>query len=329
MTRQGTGPVDMTAIARERALDDALLSRPGMIRVIAPAKVNLFLSVGAPRGDGMHAVDTVLHAVLLHDVVLMRSTPAAPGSGRSVAVACMGRDGVEPPAIAPEDNIAYRAVEALAAATGRTADEAVEIVIEKHVPCQAGLGGGSSDAAATLSGLARLWGIDPGDPVLGETARSLGADVAFFLFGGCARFEGAGERLAGLLEPRRESVVLVKPDAGLSTGAVYAEHDRRPALADAAASDAALCARVARDVPLANNLAAAAERLMPELARVREWLEAQSGVRGALLCGSGSSTFAVCDDFETAAGVAARAQAKGWWARATSFTSARAMPVPS
>ena len=328
MSRQGNDPIDMVAIARENALADALLSRPGTIKVIAPAKVNLALSVGDVRSDGMHEVSNVLHAVMLHDVVFMRSLPAEPGSGLSIAVSCIGRDGVEAPVLAPESNIAYRAVERFAEASGRAEDEKIEIVIEKHIPYQAGLGGGSSDAAATLAGLVQLWDLPRDAEVVDTVARSLGSDVPFFLRGGCALFDGVGERFVRALAPARESLVIVKPEGGLSTAAVYAEHDRDPRALDDAIVDAVCAADRAQDVPLANNLAVAAERLMPELACVRSWLEAQAGVRAALLCGSGSSTFAVCDDFATASSIAARAQAKRWWARATSFTAARACPIP-
>lgn len=329
MTTPNTEPVDMVAIARENALADALLSRPGMIKVIAPAKVNLLLSIGAKRDDGLHNVDNVLHAVMLHDVLFMRSLPGEAGSGLAIVVACIGRDGVEPPVIEPEENIAYRAVEQLAAALGRSEDERIEIVIEKHIPHQAGLGGGSSDAAAALAGLAQLWGLSVDDPAVVDVACALGSDVSFFLHGGCALFDGAGECYQRTLEPRRESIVIVRPDSGLSTKEVYAEFDRDAAAVDAAVVEVARTATSAADIPLANNLAPAAERLMPELSRIRAWLEADEGVRASLLCGSGSSSFAICDDFATASAVAARAQAQGWWARATSFSSARAMPIPS
>ena len=329
MSDKNADPVDMVAIARENALADALLSRPGMLKVIAPAKVNLFLSIGGTRNDGMHEALNVMHTVMLHDVVFVRCQPASIGSGRSISVACMGRDGVEPPAIEPEQNIAYRAAAQLAEACGRGADESVEIVIEKHIPHQAGLGGGSSDAAATLAGLAHLWGLAPDDEAVLDVARTLGSDVPFFLHGGCALFEGAGERFAKSIEPRRGSLVIVKPSTGLSTAAVYRAFDEKPYVIGKSTVAEAVRAEQAGGVPLENGLAAAAERLMPELGRIRTWLEAQDGVLSALLCGSGSSTFALCTDFATASGVAAQARAQGWWARATSFTSARATPIPS
>lgn len=319
--------VDMVAIARENALADAMLTRPGMCKVVAPAKVNLFLGIGDKLDNGYHEATNILHAVMLHDVVYVRSVPSDAGQGLSITVFCTGKEGVEPPAIEPEENIAYRAVSQLAEALGRTADETVEVVIEKHIPHQAGLGGGSSDAAATLIGLAKAWDVSRDDPALVAVARKLGSDVAFFLEGGCALFDGTGDSFVRSLAPRRESVVLVKPEGGLSTRAVYSEFDADPVRATFDAFDQAMRTQEAAGVPLVNTLAAAAERLMPELARVRSWLEEQAGVGETLLCGSGSSTFAVCDDFATACAVAAQAQARGWWARATSFSSIKASVV--
>lgn len=330
MTKEEAGDlVDMVALARENALADALLTRPGMRKVIAPAKVNLYLNIGKRLESGYHSVHNVMHAIALHDVVYVRSIPAEPGAGRTIKVVCSGKDGVVAPDIAPEDNIAHRAVELLAEKTGRANDETVEVIIEKRIPHQAGLGGGSSDAAATLAGLSQIWGIDAADPMLYEAARELGSDVPFFLKGGCALFEGAGGEFVRSFAARHDSIVVVKPDAGLSTSAVYREFDRAPERTPEAAARAVDEAATAEDMALANNLAGAAERLMPELADVRAWLGNQDGVSSALLCGSGSATFAVCADFSTACIIAAHAQQHGWWARATSFCGARASVVPS
>lgn len=328
MTKDDSTLVDMVALARENALADAMLTKPGMRKVIAPAKVNLYLGIGERMDAGFHAVENVLHAVMLHDIVYVRAVPGDAGQGLRIAVVCAGKGDVAAPQIAPEDNIAYRATQLLAERLGRNADETVEIAIEKHVPHQAGLGGGSSDAAAVLVGLADAWGIDEGDPALVSVAHELGSDVAFFLQGGCALFDGRGESFVRSLAPRRESIVIVKPDAGLSTAAVYAEHDAHPVSVDAADRERMSAAQSASEVPFVNNLAFAAERLMPELETVRTWLEGQDGVESALLCGSGSSTFALCTDFSTASAVAAKAQANGWWARATSLSSVRASVIP-
>ena len=217
-----------------------------------------------------------------------------------------------------------RAAHALREALGDrvpdAAQQSVQIRIEKNIPAQAGLGGGSTDAAAVLVGLARLWGIDPDDADVVRIARTLGADVAFFLKGGCAYLDGVGDHFDHALKPRHDNIVLVKPAGGVSTAAAYTTFDNNPVLID---TKAAACARDARDaveIELFNNLAPAAEALMPELAQIRTWLAEQPGVSGALLCGSGSAIFAVCDSFDAACRIVASARTQNLWTRTTAFS---------
>lgn len=201
--------------------------------------------------------------------------------------------------------------------------------IEKAVPFQAGSGGASADAAAALVGLAAMQGIDSSDAALEAVARHLGTDVAFFLHGGCAYLEGVGDTFIHDLRPMKKAVALIKPEGGVLTAQAYATFDANPQPVPAELASAVKEAADADEVPLFNNLAPAAEKLMPQLAEVRAWLSGFEGVRSELLCGSGACTFAVCDDFAAACAVVAAACKQGWWARATSFGSARAMAVGS
>ena len=315
---------DITADAIALQERDEFRSQ-GWLKLIAPAKVNLHLAIGGKRPDGYHDAATVLHALSLHDVVYMRRRPG----GGELEVRMISQTGVEIPELSTADNIAARAVERLAEETGNEHDCALEIRIDKGVPAQAGLGGGSSDAAAALVGAAKLWGIAPDDPALERTARTLGADVAFFLHGGCAYLEGTGDELVHALDPSRKPVVLVKPEGGVSTAAADRTFDDDPVFADAERAMAARNAVRADDVVPFNNLAAASEKLMPELADVRMWLFGTEGVSDALLCGSGSCTFALCDDFSTACKIASEAKRRGFWARTTSLSPARAALVSS
>lgn len=298
----------------------------GWTKLLAPAKVNLYLAIGARRDDGYHSAATVMHALNLHDIVYMRRKP---GGGDGPEARMVARGDIILPELSSEDNIACKAVEALAGKVGRLDDCAFEIRIEKNIPSQAGLGGGSSDAAAALIGAARLWSLAPDDPAIEETAREIGADVAFFLHGGCAYLEGTGGSFVHSLAPSKRSVALIKPEGGVSTGAAYRAFDESPAFADAELASRTASADMADDVGLFNNLAAASEQLMPQLAEIRIWLEELPGVAGALLCGSGSCTFAVCDDFASACAVVAQARERGLWARTTSFGSARAIAIGS
>lgn len=296
------------------------------IKVIAPAKVNLHLGIGAAQSDGYHAATSVLHAVTLHDVLTMRFGDSEPGTGLVVDVRCQGSAGVEAPEVPSEDNIAYKAVVALANVLGRTADETVTIDIVKAIPHAAGLGGGSSDAAAALVGAAKVWDVDPLSDSVVEVAKSLGADVPFFLYGGCVCMTGRGDVLDHALDSMKKPVVLVRPDAGVSTAEAYRAFDECGSPESAAMAEAVLAAKSAEDIVLCNNLAPASERVLPELVEVREWMASQPGVAvdadgnpEVLLSGSGSASFAVCESMGAAYSIVAAAKLRGWWARSCSF----------
>ena len=302
------------------------------LTVFSPAKVNLQLEIGARREDGFHQAKSIMQALTLHDTVTVAVDDGVDAylspegfSDFAIQVTCTTFEGVPELAVAPEENIAYKAASALAEKLGKTAGH-VSIHIEKRIPFQAGLGGGSSNAAAVLAGLCRAWGADASSEDVLEVARSLGADVAFFLHGGCVQLGGKGDQLQRALAPARGTVVLVKVDEGVSTAAAYSAFDELGELAAAPAADEISDAAA---LPLFNNLAPASEKVLPELAQVREWLGGQPGVArdasGAakvLLCGSGSATFAVIeedDSIRKAADIVAAAKLKGYWARSCSF----------
>lgn len=296
------------------------------IKTIAPAKVNLHLGIGATQGDGYHAATSVLHAVTLHDTLNLRFEDAEPGSGFSVVARCQPAPGIEAPELESGDNIASKAILALAAAVGREEDEVVTIDILKAIPHAAGLGGGSADAAAALVGAASAWGIDPSSKTVLKVAASLGADVPFFLYGGCVCMTGRGDVFDHALKPMRKPVVLVKPDAGVSTASAYKAFDEHGVAEPSEMMASVRAASDASEVALYNNLAAASEQVLPALADVREWMASQQGVERdvagnpeVLLSGSGSASFAVCESMDAAYAIVAAAKLRGWWARSCSF----------
>ena len=321
-------PVDLIAAARAAQLSAAPFKEPGAIKLIAPAKVNLFLDIGERRADGYHEAVSIMHALTLRDVLHMSVAPQRAG-GLDIDLACVARGGLPPLDVPTERNIVSKVVRALARRIGRNEAEVVTVRLEKHIPSEAGLGGGSSDAAAALVGAAYMWGLASDDPRIEEVARELGADVAFFLHGGCACFDGVGDAFMHELEPMGAYAVVVKPEVGVSTAEAYRAFDVRPERIAGVDRERALAARRACDVPLRNNLASASESLVPLLAEVRAWMEAQDGVDCALMSGSGSAVFAPCRSFQDASLVAAEAHARGWWARATMFGPVRAGIVPS
>jgi 4-diphosphocytidyl-2-C-methyl-D-erythritol kinase len=260
------------------------------VRLEAPAKLNLRLLVGPRRGDGYHPLTTLMVALDgLADAVTV-----APAEARRVS--CPGIEGIEGP-----DNLAWRALDALEAEAGRPLPCAV--TIDKRIPAQAGLGGGSSDAAAALVGADRLHGLGLGPKRLERVAARVGSDVPFFVRGGAQWAEGRGE----LLRPASVgpfAAVLARGGAGLPTGAVYAAFDRLPppppAVLAASRNHLSYGEVVAGS---RNDLWGAALALAPGLGATARALAA-AGADAVLLCGSGSclaGLFPTRPDAETAA----------------------------
>lgn len=343
--------VNMLGIAREAQDVDKQRFRPGSsFRVLAPAKVNLFLNIGERLPDGYHAATSVMHSLLLHDVLYMKRQPyenlpfyekdkleegsdevariELPGGDIVVRLTMRAFGGVELPSVAAADNLVVKALRLLGEKTERQGDEFVDIHLEKYIPAQAGLGGGSSDAAAILAGAAQWWGVDFFDKRVQQTARKLGADVMFFLHGGCSRLEGRGDEFAQALEPMKSPVVLVKPAEGVSTVAAYGAFDAAPVMLPPALQKHAEEATAAKEVPFANNLQEASFSLLPELETVQSWLAERCGASRVLMSGSGSAFFALCDSLAQASQIAGEARVNGWWARSTSFSSLGASLAP-
>ena len=290
------------------------------ITIPAPAKLNLHLGIHpGVDADGYHRADSLMVALGIADEVVVR--PLAPGM--ALQVRC------DPPMDLPQEkNTAYRASVALAEAFGR--ESAVEVLLRKRVPSQAGLGGASSDAASVLMALCEAWGIDAQDARVAQVARSVGADVAFFLDPVPTLLVGRGdvvaEKLPSLVEP--VPVVLVRPAGkGVSTPAAYRKFDE---CHDEPGDPEPLCALLRTGVAtpaqvaqlLSNNLDPVACRLLPQVAQVRDWLRGHERVLGAQVSGSGSCVFGICAslaDAEVTARAAVEAFGPGTWACVSSF----------
>ncbi len=250
--------------------------------VPAPAKLNLFLRITGRRADGYHLLQSVFMLVDWHDTLHFELR--ADGQ--------LSREDLGAPL--PADDLVLRAARALQAAGGGR--QGAHIAIAKRLPAQAGMGGGSSDAASTLLALNRLWGLKLPLQALATLGLQLGADVPFFLHGRNAWVEGIGEQITPVQVPPARFVVL-KPDAGLDTASIF----RDPALKRD--SKTATITGFAAD-PFGyggsesgseenndwNDLQPVAQRLCPGVAQGLEWL-ASKGLRGRMT-GSGSAVFA-------------------------------------
>jgi 4-diphosphocytidyl-2-C-methyl-D-erythritol kinase len=259
----------------------------------------------------------VFHALSLADEISIESAPG-------LSVGCDEELGV------PEgENLAFRAAIAMGDAFARRPE--VRISLSKRIPHGAGLGGGSSDAAAVIVGLAYLWGIEPGDSRCKAVAASLGADVPFFLTGGAALMSGRGDELVRSL-PALEGApaVLVRPPDPVPTAEAYRAFDASPVppgdpslvIAALEAGDDAALASV-----LENNMERASFSVVPAVAEAVAWTKQSVGVRGAIVCGSGSAVFALCEDHAVASHVAENAGSRGWWSVPTKLVAQGAAVV--
>jgi len=185
----------------------------------APAKVNLFLRIGKTRPDGFHELVSMIQAVGLYDTIRISATDA---HGE-----CMARGNMDIP---PENNTIVRAAELFR----READTAagLELMFEKSIPSGAGLGGGSSDAAAVLRGLNALYRYPLSDDRLAELAGRIGSDVPFFLGSAAAVVTGRGESLHPLSPRTDYHLLLIYPGFSVSTAHAYAQYDLQRRSAD-------------------------------------------------------------------------------------------------
>jgi len=243
--------------------------------ISAPAKLNLFLHITGRRPDGYHLLQSVfmlidwcdtLHFDVRHDGAITREDLSW---------------------TLPEDDLSVRAARALQKAT--QCPLGVHIGVLKSVPAQAGMGGGSSDAASVLLALNRLWKLNLPLPALSRIGLELGADVPFFLGGHHAWVEGIGEKITPLTLPAARFVV-VKPDAGLETRLIFSapalKRDTEPAIISGfAANTVGNVFNYGR-----NDLQAVAQTLCPGVTQAIDWL-ASKGLSGRMT-GSGSAVFA-------------------------------------
>ncbi len=226
------------------------------------AKINTFLAVGDRREDGYHFIDTVMRTVSVYDTVKISR------SKKGIVLRCNAK-------IPPKQNLAYKAAQAFFDYTGIKGN--VRIDLKKRIPSKAGLGGGSSNAAAVLTLLNKRYGTKLSKETLAEISLPLGADVPFFICGGGARCRGIGEKLSPVKHLPLH-LVLVKPAADCPTGKMYALLDEKKHISKAYSEDF-----------LYNSF----EEVCPsECTEVINCLKSM-GAEKALLSGSGSCVFGV------------------------------------
>jgi 4-diphosphocytidyl-2-C-methyl-D-erythritol kinase len=270
----------------------------------AHAKINLDLRVLGTRSDGYHELRTVFQAIALHDIVECTEYEGPFTIECDTAGVPLDRS-----------NLVWRAAETLWRSLRRPgAVRGVHVRLRKQIPLQAGLGGGSADAAATLMALARLWRVPLRPAQLTDIAATLGADVPFFLSGGTALGLGRGDEVYPLADLPRHWIVLLVPGFGVASADAYAWYDAERDLARGVST------RDAQHVPgpwpsraaqMINDLEAPIARHYPEIDQMRTALR-RAGALAAAMSGSGSTVFGLFQKRGDAVNAVTRLSGSGW-----------------
>jgi 4-diphosphocytidyl-2-C-methyl-D-erythritol kinase len=269
----------------------------------AHAKINLDLRVLGPRPDGYHELRTVFQAISLHDTItcIPREGPFA----IECATAGLPLD---------ESNLIWRAAAALWRALRRNGSvRDIVVRLEKRIPVQAGLGGGSADAAATLIALAHAWRVPVRPSQLTDVAASLGADVPFFLSGGTALGLGRGDEIYPLADLPRHWIVLLIPGFGVSTSEAFGLYDtERNALRTVMAEPQQVPGPwPSRAAQMINDLEAPIARHHPEIDQMKGALR-RAGALAAAMSGSGSAVFGLFQKRRDALVAVEKLSGSGW-----------------
>jgi 4-diphosphocytidyl-2-C-methyl-D-erythritol kinase len=254
------------------------------ITLRAYAKINLTLEVKGTRSDGYHEISTIFQSIALYDKITLQQAD-------DIELEVRGMEGLKGP-----ENLAWQAALLLRESYPF---KGVRIILEKNIPVAAGLGGGSSDAAAVLLGLNYLFdlGLTPG--ILASLGERLGADVPFCVLGGTALGKGKGEKLLILPPPPRLWLVIVKPSFSVSTREIYASWDAGVGCGDLGLprEEEAIAAlyrgdREALIASLGNALEKVTSALYPEVGVIKKSL-LDCGAEKVVMCGSGPAVFGV------------------------------------
>ncbi len=265
------------------------------------AKINLALAVLGRRADGFHEIRTVYQTIDLHDEIEIR--PSA-----DLRLDCSGLQDVP-----VESNLVWRAARELLGSVSTSCG--AHIVLRKNIPAGAGLGGGSSNAAAALLGLCRFWGITPPEDDLMKIAARLGSDVPFFLYGGTALGAGRGEEVYPLPEPAPSRLLVLFPGISVSTAEAYRSLSLALTSQDAALRIQRFCGRLPEGsgclTGIFNDFETSILPAHPAISEAKAFLTSRGAI-ASLLSGSGSAVFGFFLDEESTLAAFRQVKRDGW-----------------
>ena len=289
--------------------------------IFSPAKINLYLRILGKRPDGYHELETVMLPLDFGDQIALQSRKAG------ITLAC------DDPRLPTDDsNLALRAARVMAEAFGT--ERSAKIGLKKRTPLAAGLGGGSSNAAATLLGLDRLWKLNAPSEKLHTLAASLGSDINFFMAGGAALCRGRGEKIEPIPCKFSGAILLVNPGFGISTKWAYESWARAAAESRLTVPppEVSLLLRALAEDDLTgvsrclfNSLEASSIRKFPVLELIKSAMR-DGGAAGALMSGSGATVFGLFPDAKLAKASAQEVREQfgpSMWTQVTRFAPVR------
>jgi 4-diphosphocytidyl-2-C-methyl-D-erythritol kinase len=260
------------------------------MQVLAPAKINLSLRVLGRRTDGFHEIETLIAPIALYDTIEIKK------QSRWIDFNCD-----DPTLSAGDDNLVVRAARLFLERA--KIKSGLSIKLQKRIPHGAGLGGGSSDAAATLRGLNQLFETNLSSDELAKLASAIGSDVPVFLFESTALCKGRGEVVEPTTLKNKLSLLLLKPQFGIASSWAYSRWQRSKEI-----PGISYAAQTFEDQSFMNDLERPVFEKYVFLAELKRWLLKQSEVGAALMSGSGSTVFAVLRDKGTGDLLADRAR---------------------
>ena len=253
------------------------------IKLKAPAKINLSLSIKGLREDGFHELEMIMQSISLYDYITLEKIE------KGIEISC---DDIRIPT--DSNNLAYQAAELII--KNYNLDKGVKISIEKNIPLAAGLAGGSTDAAAVLKAMSKLFSLNLNKKELYKLAKEIGSDVSFCIYGGTALATSRGEKITQLANIEKNHLVLVTPTVEVSTAAIYKAYDKKEINlkipTEKLVKDINKNKNIDCSLPFANELEKVTEKRIEEVNLIKDKLR-EFSPELVLMSGSGPSVFAI------------------------------------